>query len=440
MAKVAATANAGVSRTASLGFPLALIVSLFFLWGVANNLNDILIRQFQKAFTLSDFQSGLVQSAFYLGYFLLGVPAGLFMQRFGYKAAVVLGLSAYAVGALLFWPAAEAASYAFFLTALFVIAGGLAFLEASANPLITVLGPAEGAAGRLNLAQAFNPVGSIAGILIGRQFILSGVEHSPEALAAMSAAERSAYLAAETAAVQTPYLVIGLVVAAWAVMVALTRFPPIRGEDTPAERGPQASLAAALRNRTLMLAVGAQFFYVGAQVGIWSYLIRYAQATVPGTPERVAADYLTASLVVFMIGRFVGAALLRRIRPATLLAIFGLANVALTLFAVLAPGRPGLFALVASSFFMSVMYPTIFALGIRDLGPARKIGASVLVMAIIGGAVLTAAMGALSDGAGIATAYLVPTAAFGVVFAFALIVGRRASTGAETVELATEPA
>src|ERR1700741_5163793 len=183
-------------------FLFFLVVSLFFLWGVANNLNDILIKQFKKAFELSDFQAGLVQSAFYCGYFSFAIPAGMFMRRYGYKGAIALGLILYASGAFLFYPAAELHTYGLFLLALYVIASGLAFLETSANPLVTVLGPPEGAARRLNLAQAFNPLGSITGVLVGQHFILSGIEHTPEHLAAMTAAERATFYATESAAVQ----------------------------------------------------------------------------------------------------------------------------------------------------------------------------------------------------------------------------------------------
>ena len=400
--------------------PLVLVVSLFFLWGVANNLNDILVAQFKKAFTLSDLQAGLVQSAFYLGYFLVAIPAGLFMRRFGYKGAIVFGLMLYGAGALLFWPAAASATYGAFLFALFVIASGLAFLETSANPLVTLLGPPETAAARLNLAQAFNPLGSISGVLIGQLFIFSGIEHTPQQRAAMDDAARHAYLMREASAVQWPYLVIGLVVIGWALMIVLTRFPDT---DVPAERDPaihHGALARLLRSGRFMAAVGAQFFYVGAQVSVWSYLIRYVQGTMPGTPARSAANFLTASLVCFMIGRFMGAALMKYLRPARLLAIFAAIDIALAVVAVLMPGAIGAYALVACSFFMSVMYPTIFALGVegRDNGE-RKLGSAVLVMAIIGGAVLTAAMGATSDVAGIAHAMLVPAACFVVILLFA---------------------
>jgi len=405
------------ARTALL--PFVLVVSLFFLWGIANNLNDILIRQFKKVFELTDLQSGLVQSAFYLGYFLFALPAGLFLRRWGYKGGIVLGLLLYAAGALLFYPAAEVRTYSLFLLALFVIASGLAFLETSANPYVTLLGPAETAERRLNLAQAFNPLGSITGVFIGRVFIFSGIEHTPEQLQALSPAARSAYFTAESLAVQTPYLVIATVVASLAVFISVTRFPESSQVATDEGGLLQGGLRELVGRKQFVLAVAAQFFYVGAQVGIWSYLIRYAQGTVPGTPEKTAADYLIGSLAIFMVGRFVGTALLRYVAPSKLLAAYALINTLLAAVAVFVPGRIGLAALIATSFFMSVMFPTIFALGIRGLGESRKLASSVLVMSIIGGALLTPLMGAISGYGGINSAMVVPCASFLVVLYFA---------------------
>jgi FHS family L-fucose permease-like MFS transporter len=409
--------EARVARTALL--PLSLVVSLFFLWGVANNLNDILIRQFKKAFELTDFQSGLVQSAFYLGYFFLALPAGLFMRRRGYKGGIVLGLLLYGAGCLLFYPAAQVRAYPLFLLALFVIASGLSFLETAANPFVTVLGAAETATRRLNLAQAFNPLGSITGVFIGRMFIFSGIERTPEQLAAMPSAARNAYFAAESSAVQTPYLIIGAVVSVLALVIGVTRFPqPV---PAPGERGqrPQGQIRELASQRQYVLAVVAQFFYVGAQVGIWSYLIRYAQGTLQGTRETTAADYLIVSLVLFTIGRFAGAALMRYVDPRRVLAGYAFINTLLAAVAVWAPGPIGLCALIASSFFMSVMFPTIFALGIRGLGASRKLGSSILVMAIIGGALFTPLMGAISGYGGINYAMAVPCVCFLVVLYFA---------------------
>ena len=400
-------------------YAFVLIISLFFLWGVANNLNDILIKQFKKAFELSDFRAGLVQSAFYAGYFLLALPASLITRRLGYKAALLIGLGMYATGAFLFYPAAALRTYALFLGALFIIASGLAFLETAANPLVTVLGPAEGAARRLNLAQSFNPLGSITGVLIGQHFIFSGVELTSPQLGGMSANARAAYYASQSAAVPGPYLVIGVVVLVWMLLIALVRLPSAAGRGA-GHRARGAAIRELLRNTNLLLAIVAQFFYVGAQVGIWSYLIRYAQQTLPGTSERDAADFLTVALVMFMIGRFAGTALMRYLPPARLLAIFASVALALVSVALIMPGRVGTDALVATAFFMSIMFPTIFALGLRGLDDAdRKIASSFLVMAIIGGATLTVVMGAISDAAGIHRAMIVPILCFAVVVGFA---------------------
>ncbi len=407
--------------------PLVLIVSLFFLWGVANNLNDILITQFKKLFTLSDFKSGLVQSAFYLGYFVLSIPAALWMKRFGYKAAVVLGLCLYGCGALLFYPAAEMREYAYFLGALFVIASGLAFLETSANPLIVVMGDPDKAEQRLNLAQSFNPLGAISGIFIGREFILSGHEPSASDLAAMSAAQLEQFYQAESQAVQGPYLVLAVVVLAWALLVTLTHFPKIAcSPQAEAATGSWADYKSLLGDRQFMRGVNAQFFYVGAQVCVWSFMIRYGQASVPGLGEKVLANYLLASLVAFMLGRFVATALMSRFRASWLMWVYGLINVGLCGFAILAPGLGGLIALASTSFFMSLMFPTIFALSVKGLGARTKAGSSLVIMAIIGGAVFTALMGWVSDISAIHYAVVVPMVCFLVVALYARSCEQRA--------------
>ncbi|MFV0921520.1 L-fucose:H+ symporter permease [Sphingomonas parapaucimobilis] len=415
---------AGQGGTVARGYLPALIitVSLFFLWGMANNLNDILIAQFRKAFTLSDFGTSFVQQVFYLGYFLLAVPASMVMRRYGYKAAIVLGLTLYGTGALLFYPAAAASLYQLFLLGLFVIAAGLAFLETSANPLMGELGDPAGATRRLNWAQAANPLGAITGILIGRFFILSGIEHDERALATMDAAARTAFYKAEVQAIAPPYVAIAIVVLLFAVAAALVRFPS--GTPVRVEEGRSGRFVDVFRQPRLMGAVVAQFFYVGAQVGVWSYTIRYAQANV-GLNERGGADALFVSLVLFAAGRFLGSALMGRAAPVKLLTLFAGLSVLLTAVAAVLGGWPGLIALVAASFFMSIQFPTIFALGIEGLGPLRRAGASLIVMAIIGGAGLTALMGLVSDHAGITSAMLVPTASFVVVMIFALMMGRR---------------
>jgi len=402
-------------------WPVILITALFFFWGIANNLNDILIPQFKKAFSLTNFQSSLVQSAFYMGYFLFALPAGFLMRRFGYKAAVLTGLGLYALGALLFWPAAEVRQYPFFLAALFVIASGLAFLETSANPLMTVLGGEKWAAFRLNLAQAFNPLGSLAGIWIGKTFILSGIEKMNSA----------ADYAREAKAVQMPYLVIGVIVLAWAAFVALSRFPKaatvsVHDHDEARLTAGQA-IGGLFKRPHFLLGVVAQFFYVGAQVGVWSYIIKYGQAELH-LVDKLAANYLTYALTAFLIGRFAGTALMSVINPARLLTLFAAINIMLAGVAVFAGGQTGLTALVASSFFMSIMYPTIFATAVKGLGPLTKTGSSLLVMAIGGGFVLTNIMGVILDHATARTAIMVPLVCFVVVAVYGLTT-RKAGTG-----------
>ncbi len=407
-------------KSASLLLPLILIISLFFLWGMANNLNDILITQFKKVFTLSDFKAGLVQSAFYTGYFVFSIPAALWMKRFGYKAAVVFGLLLYAFGAFLFYPAAAQREYALFLGALFVIASGLAFLETSANPLIVAMGDPATAERRLNFAQSFNPFGCIAGIVIGREFILSGHEPTVEELGAMSAVQLEQFYQFESQAVQGPYLAIGCLVLLWALLVFIVKFPRIDKDEAAADGlGSWADYQTLLRKGEFMFGVAAQFFYVGAQVCIWSFLIRYGQEAVPGTGEKTLASYLMGSLVVFMVGRFVATALMMRFRAAWLMWVYALANIALCAYAILVPSHSGLLALAATSFFMSLMFPTIFALSIKNLGALAKVGSSLVIMAIIGGAVLTAVMGFISDMASIHVAVAVPLVCFVVIALYA---------------------
>lgn len=411
----ATTATLSTQKTNSYVLPLMLIVSLFFMWGMGASINDILIQQFKKTFVLTDFESGLVQSAFYLGYFLLAIPASLIMRKFNYKTGIVIGLFLFATGALLFYPAAEKASYGFFLFALFVIASGLTFLETAGNPYVSALGDPKTSTFRLNLAQSFNPIGCITGILIGQNFILSGVEHTKAQLASMSPEAVKAYYTAEVHTVQTPYLIIGIVIIIAAMVILVTKFPVVKDEESHGTSTTKQTLKFIFAKRHFKQAVMAQFFYIGAQVCIWSFLIRYIQGTMPGTPEKTAANFLTISLVVFTAGRFIGTALLKKIKGHNLLWIYAAINIALISIALIFPGTIGLWALVATSFFMSIMYPTIFSLGIRDLGEHTKLASSVLVMAIIGGALITPVMGLVSVHLGIGKAIMVPLVCFTVI-------------------------
>jgi MFS transporter, FHS family, L-fucose permease len=391
-----------------MGVLFFLVTALFFLWGVPSNLNDVLIRQFMKSFAISRFQAGLVQSAFYFGYFTLAIPAALLMRKLGYKFGIVVGLLLFASGSFLFWPAALLGHYGFFLFALFVIASGLSFLETASNPFVAQLGSPESAARRLNFSQAFNPLGAIAGVLGGTVFIFSGIELTPPQISAMEAAHTyDAYLKHETMRVVVPYLVVGLIATIWAIMIARTKFPTIarEHEDVARDHGRFKEL---LRYPHFLFAIVAQFLYVGAQVGTWSYFIQYVEDSTH-EPEKIAGYFLTGTLVAFGVGRFSSAAIMRYVKPAQLMGIYSLVNIGLVAIGVAFPGWAGLWALFITSFFMSVMFPTIFALGIDGLDQNTKIGGSLIVMAIVGGAVLTPLMGWISQTMhSIAIAYMVP--------------------------------
>lgn len=407
-----------------ISLALVLTISLYALWGMAHNLNDILIAQFRKAFALSDLQSSFVQSSFYLAYLIMPIPVAMFMQRYGYKRGIVTGLCLYGAGALLFWPAAEAMTYGAFLGALFIIACGLTFLETAGTGIVVVLGSPERAEWRINLAQAFNPLGAITGVLVGRQFIFSGDE--PAAVA--HASTDAAYRIAAAHAVQIPYLVIALVVLSIGALVAATPFP---AAATDRRQGRALSgIGQLLRSRIFRYGVVAQFFYVGTQIGVWSFFIRYAQAASPGMPERLAATLLTCSLVAFLAGRFVSLALLRRYSSAQIGSAFAAGAALLMVVAIALPGPSGIAALIGVSFLMSVMFPAIFAIGLHGNAAHSKPASALMIMAITGGAVLTAAMGWISDHATIALAYCVPLAGFIVVFLYCVAAVRSGRTGA----------
>jgi FHS family L-fucose permease-like MFS transporter len=395
-------------------FAVVLIISLFFLWGFALNLNPILIPHLKKACQLSDTQSAFIDSASYIAYFLLALPAGRFMKRFGYKGGIVFGLTLFALGAFLFYPAALTRSYVFFLAALFVIASGLTFLETAANPYITVLGDPEGATQRLNFAQSFNGLAATLAPLLGGMFILSGQKLSTAAESAMSPVQLSAYLDKEASAVQVPFLIIGAVVLLIALFLIRTPLPEI--ED---EKGHKETTGSLLKEKNLMLGVTAQFFYVGAQTCVSSFFIRFS-SHVAGIEEKSAALFLSGALLGFMAGRFIGTFLMKYIAPSKLLAIYSLINIALIAAAVLLHGKASVYALMGVEFFMSIMFPTIFSLSIRGLGSRMKEGSSMVIMAIVGGAVFPVLMGRLSDLTDIQVAYSVPAICFAVIFYFAV--------------------
>jgi len=414
--------------------PLVLVTSLFFLWAIGVNLNDILIQHLKKAFGLTDFQSSLIQSAFFGGYFLAALPAGWLMQRVGYKRGILTGLLVCATGTILFIPAASVRVYGFFLFALFVMACGQSVLEVAANPYVTTLGPAESSERRLNLAQSFNAAGAVLVALLGSRFILSGIEHTPAQLAAMSPEQLLSYRVSEANMVKTPYLVITAIFLFIALLVFLTKLPEIQERKSDGVKESEVKLRDTLAFGHLIKGVIAQFFYVGAQVGVASFIIRFAEFTLPGTYEKAAAHYLQAHLLGFMIGRFTGSAIMRKVPAASLLSLFAGGSLLSLLVVLLGSGQSTVWAIVLIGFFHSIMFPTIFALSLKNLGPYTKLGSSLLVMSIIGGAVCPAIMGRISDAWNIQRAFVVPLVCHAYVFYFAMR-GYRPATVAAAVPL-----
>jgi MFS transporter, FHS family, L-fucose permease len=389
--------------------PLILVTSLFFLWAFGVNLNDILIPHLKKGFHLSDFRSSLIQTAFFGGYFLAALPAGWLMEQIGYKRGILVGLLTCATGALLFIPAASVRLYGFFLFALFVMACGQGVLEVAANPYVTILGPPESSERRLNLAQSFNSVGAVVTPIVGAAFILSGAEYSRTQLSDMTPAQLRAYEIAEASTVRGPYLVIAGLFLAVAALIFFSRLPEVREEDgDDATSNAAAGLRGLRPYKHLLRGVLAQFFYVGAQVGVASFVIRFAQYSMPGLPEKQAANYLKLHLLGFMIGRFAGSAIMKRIAPSRLLSLFGVSSLICLSIVLFGTGVAPMWALVLLGFFHSIMFPTIFALSLKHLGPHTKLGSSLLVMSIIGGAVFPAIMGYISDISSIRFAFWVP--------------------------------
>jgi FHS family L-fucose permease-like MFS transporter len=406
--------------------PLVLVTSLFLLWALGVNLNDILIPHLKKLFGLSDFQSSLIQTAFFGGYFLAALPAGSVMRQLGYRGGIVTGLVVCAAGAAMFIPAAAVRSYPLFLAALFVLACGQCFLEVGANPYVTTLGPASSAPWRLNTAQAFNSLGAVITPIIGATFILSGIEYTAAQMAAMSPAELEAYRAMEASMIRGPYLVIAGIFVVMAAVFWRAHLPEVEEDSDPPDIRPVSAAGSedpaihVWAHRHLLRGVVAQFLYVGAQVGVASFVIRFVQQTMPGTPEKTAAEYLTWHLFAFMIGRVLTAGALKYVRAPVMLATFAGGALVAAAVAVAATGAAAVWMVVALGFFHSLMFPTIFALSLEGLGRHTKLGASLLVMSIVGGAILPAAMGRISDLSSIQTAFAAPLVCYAYVLYFAM--------------------
>ena len=453
-------------------WPFALLTILFFAWAIPNNLTDTMLAAFKRIMSLSDSKTAWIQVVCYLlGYGCFAIPGAIFIKKYSYKSGVILGLCLYAAGTFLFYPAAKVAivnnavGYLLFLLAILVLFAGLSILETSANSYVCAIGPEETATRRLNFAQSFNPFGAIAGVVISQIFILSKLN-------TMTAADRAILTESELAAIQSneigfvtsTYIALGCVMLIIMVAIALTKMPNLKEGGEIDLRG---SFRRLVNNKNYVWSVVAQFFDIGAQIAVWSYVIRYAMsnlrfdsiisslgenatsdqiiyalrnvepvaggfysmcesvgldAILPRTAEQAGATYYIMSLILFVIMRFICTWLMKYVRPNRLLAVFAGAGVAFCLGTVFAKGASGVYCLIAISGCLSMMFPTIYGLGIKGLGDDTKLGGSGMVMAIAGASVLTQSEGILSDSSGnIAVAYLVPAVAFAVIFYYASV-------------------
>jgi FHS family L-fucose permease-like MFS transporter len=401
-----------MNKIKSTQVPFILITCLFFLWGFAHNLDPILIPHLKKSFTLTTTQSTLVDSSVFVAYFIMAMPAGFIMKRWGYKMGIIAGLLLFAIGSFLFVPAANHQSYNYFLVALFIIACGLTILETAANPYASRLGDPATATQRLNLVQSFNGLAVALAPAIGARLILTK-GYSDTELATMTETARKAALAMEAYTVKTPYTILGIVLLLIAVIFYFIQLPDIRESSDH-----KVTIKETLQHSHLRWAVIAQFFYVGAQVCVLSLFILYVTQSANVT-EIQAADYLSIGGLAFLIGRFLGTALMRFIQPKKLLTTYAIICVALSALAIVGKGTITIYTVIAICFFMSIMFPTIFSLGIDSLGKDTEMASSLIVMSIVGGAVLPRFYGLISDSTGnIQNGYIVPLIAFAVVAYF----------------------
>ena len=375
--------------------PFILITSLFALWGFANAVTDPMVQAFKKVLELSNSQAAWVQMAFYGGYFCMALPAALFVRKYSYKVGILIGLALYAGGALLFYPAAITEQFWFFCLSLYILTFGLAFLETTANPYILAMGDKETATQRLNLAQAFNPLGLILGLLVAQQFVLKRLQSDDIAnFSTLEAVQKTLIRTSDLLVIRNPYVILGLVVLAVFVLILIAKMPQAKGYETNAPMG--ETFSKLFKNTNYSQGVLSQVFYVGAQIMCWTYIYQYAEAI--GLTSKTAANYQFLCFILFLVGRAIGTYFLRFVNAGRLLMLFAVFAAIASLFTIFIEGPFGLYSLVGISFFMSLMFPTIYGIALDGLDEEEsKIGAAGLVMAIVGGALMPKLQGMLID-------------------------------------------
>ena len=414
-----ATAVAPKSRHTAA---LAMMTTLFFMWGFLTVLNDVLVPHLKAIFDLNYTQVMLVQFSFFSAYFLFSIPSGKLIDWIGYKRTIVAGLLTMALGAFLFIPAASIPSFALFLSALMVLAAGITVLQVAANPYVAVLGPPQGASSRLNLAQAFNSLGTTLAPVFGSVFILSAMPKTIEDVRQLSGTALQSYRLQEAASVKLPYTGLGLTLVALAVTIALFKLPPIpEAQHSGGSEALAGAKKSVWRHRHLTLGALAIFLYVGAEVSIGSFLVNYFnQPEIGNLPAKTAARLVSFYWGGAMLGRFVGAAILQRMRAGVLLAITAAVACVLVTTSMLTAGQVAMWSIILVGFFNSVMFPNIFTLGISGLGPLTGAASGVLVTAIVGGAIIPVLQGALADRIGIHHAFVLPAVCYLYIIFYAL--------------------
>lgn len=383
----------------SLLLPFILITSLFALWGFANDITNPMVAAFKRVLELNNVQASLVQMAFYGGYFTMALPAALFIKKYSYKTGVLIGMGLYAFGTILFFPAAAWESYAFFLLALYILTFGLAFLETTANPYILSMGPAETATQRLNLAQAFNPIGALAGLFVAKEFILNALQSNETdgtgnlIFPTLDESAKAIIRTNDLMVIRDPYVMLGLVVIGLGIVIGIAKMPENKTNNGSLDFWP--SMRRLFKRPQFVEGAVAQMFYVGAQIMVWTYIYQYAE--VLGIDNASAVNYAYTALILFLVGRWICTFLLRYLKSAKLLLYFSMLAGLFTLGAIFLPGMPGLYSLVGISFAMSLMFPTIYGIALEDLGEDAKYAAAFLVMAIVGGAIMPTLQGIILD-------------------------------------------
>ncbi|MFS4447996.1 L-fucose:H+ symporter permease [Maribacter sp. 2307UL18-2] len=397
--------------------PLIIVMALMFVWNLSRNINDVLIPHLKRACQLTDFQSSLVQSAFFGAYFVVALPAGWYIQKKGYRQGMIVGLLIAAIGAFLFYPAAETRVYSFFLVALFVMAAGFAILEVTASPYITKLGSPEGASSRLSMAAAIGSLGATIAPSLAAILLLHEVDISQSTIDAFTPGQLETFLSGEADLVKPPYIVLGALLILIGLVVVFTNLPTIKDE----EGGDKKALIDILKFRHTLYGVGAEFFYVGAEVGIVSFIIRYAKwFNLPDLTEQKSAQYITAFMALVLIGRLLGIYILKRIKPQTVLVFCSIGAFVMVFLAIITNGYFSLTCLSLVGFFTSIIYPIIFSLSMKDLKEYTKTGSSVFLLGIVGGAIVPPVMGYISDTVGIKYAFIVPLICYVYLLFFAI--------------------